>query len=220
MTDTLPSDTLPNDTLLTREDPATAPLAALEAHMPFVRRHVGPGETQTAHMVNALGRSSLDAVIDEAVPEVIRMGERLALPPALSEVEVVDELRALAAKNRPMVQMIGLGYYDTFTPAVIQRRVLENPGWYTAYTPYQPEISQGTARGAAELPDDDRGPHRAPDGQRLAPGRGDSRCRGDDDGGPGLPLLAHPRRRRRSLPADDRRPADAGASARHRGRRP
>ena len=82
-------------------------------------------------------------MIDEAVPASIRMSEPLALPPALSEVEVVDELRAIAAKNRPMVQMIGLGYYDTFTPAVIQRRVLENPGWYTAYTPYQPEISQG-----------------------------------------------------------------------------
>jgi glycine dehydrogenase len=71
------------------------------------------------------------------------MAGRLPLPGALSEVEVVDELREIAAKNRPMVQMIGMGYYDTFTPAVIQRRVLENPGWYTAYTPYQPEISQG-----------------------------------------------------------------------------
>ena len=71
------------------------------------------------------------------------MTEQLGLPPALSEVEVLDELRAIAAKNRPMVQMIGMGYYDTFTPAVIERRVLENPGWYTAYTPYQPEISQG-----------------------------------------------------------------------------
>ncbi|HEX5017184.1 MAG TPA: glycine dehydrogenase (aminomethyl-transferring), partial [Actinomycetes bacterium] len=111
--------------------------------MPFVRRHVGPGISQTEHMVSALGRTSLDAVIDEAVPKSIRMDEPLALPPALSEVEVVDELRAIAAKNRPMVQMIGMGYYDTFTPAVIQRRVLENPGWYTAYTPYQPEISQG-----------------------------------------------------------------------------
>ncbi len=147
MTDTLPDavtdSALTDPALLVREDPATAPLASLETHMPFVRRHVGPGAAQTEHMVAALGRSSLDAVIDEAVPEVIRMGERLALPPALSEVEVVDELRALAAKNRPMVQMIGLGYYDTFTPAVILRRVLENPGWYTAYTPYQPEISQG-----------------------------------------------------------------------------
>ncbi len=147
MTETLPNtlpDTASDDPdLLTSQDPATAPLAALETHMPFVRRHVGPGIAQTEYMVAALGRSSLDAVIDEAVPEVIRMGERLALPPALSEVEVVDELRALAAKNQPMVQMIGLGYYDTFTPAVILRRVLENPGWYTAYTPYQPEISQG-----------------------------------------------------------------------------
>ena len=137
------TDTLPDPDLLTRQDPATAPLTDLETHMPFVRRHVGPGEAQTEHMVAALGRSSMDAVIDEAVPEVIRMSKRLALPPALSEVEVVDELREIAAKNRPMVQMIGLGYYDTFTPAVIQRRVLENPGWYTAYTPYQPEISQG-----------------------------------------------------------------------------
>ncbi len=148
MTDTLPDTTAPDTNapaagLLTRQDPATAPLASLETHMPFVRRHVGPGASQTEHMVAALGRASLDAVIDEAVPEVIRMGEGLALPPALSEVEVVDELRAIAAKNRPMVQMIGLGYYDTFTPAVILRRVLENPGWYTAYTPYQPEISQG-----------------------------------------------------------------------------
>jgi glycine dehydrogenase len=129
--------------LLSFPDPSLAPLSDLETHMPFVRRHVGPGISQTEHMVKALGRSSLDAVIDEAVPASIRMSETLALPPALSEVEVIDELRAIAAKNRPMVQMIGLGYYDTFTPAVIQRRVLENPGWYTAYTPYQPEISQG-----------------------------------------------------------------------------
>jgi glycine dehydrogenase len=129
--------------LLTFPDPSLAPLSELETHMPFVRRHVGPGISQTDQMVEALGRPSLDAVIDEAVPKAIRMTDPLDLPPALSEVEVVDELRAIAAKNRPMVQMIGMGYYDTFTPAVIQRRVLENPGWYTAYTPYQPEISQG-----------------------------------------------------------------------------
>src|SRR5829696_1852010 len=129
--------------LLTFPDPAAAPLRDLETHMPFVRRHVGPGISQTEKMVSALGRTSLESVIDEAVPASIRMTEPLALPPALSEVEVLDELRAIAAKNQPMVQMIGQGYYDTFTPAVIQRRVLENPGWYTAYTPYQPEISQG-----------------------------------------------------------------------------
>ncbi|HVQ87111.1 MAG TPA: aminomethyl-transferring glycine dehydrogenase [Actinomycetes bacterium] len=111
--------------------------------MPFVRRHVGPGDAQVAHMLNALGFADLDALIQDAVPDVIRMEKALDLPPAASEVEVVDELRDIGTRNEPMVQMIGLGYYDTFTPAVIQRRVLENPGWYTAYTPYQPEISQG-----------------------------------------------------------------------------
>ena len=129
--------------LLRFPDPALAPLRELETHMPFVRRHVGPGASQTQQMVDALGRTSLEALIDEAVPKSIRMTDPLDLPPALSEVEVVDELRAIALKNQPMVQMIGMGYYDTFTPEVIQRRVLENPGWYTAYTPYQPEISQG-----------------------------------------------------------------------------
>jgi glycine dehydrogenase len=129
--------------LLRFPDPSLAPLRDLESHIPFVRRHVGPGVSQTEHMVDVLGRASLDALIDEAVPKSIRMTDPLDLPPALSEVEVVDELRAIATKNTPMVQMIGMGYYDTFTPEVIQRRVLENPGWYTAYTPYQPEISQG-----------------------------------------------------------------------------
>src|SRR5262249_16064310 len=118
-------------------------LRELEADMPFVRRHVGPGVGQTDVMLKEMGYDSLDALIDDAVPHSIRFNGTLALPAALSEVEVVDGLRAIGSRNRPMVQMIGLGYYDTFTPAVIQRRVLENPGWYTAYTPYQPEISQG-----------------------------------------------------------------------------
>ncbi|HVQ17667.1 MAG TPA: aminomethyl-transferring glycine dehydrogenase, partial [Actinomycetes bacterium] len=111
--------------------------------MPFVRRHVGPGLGQTQQMLAALGFSDLDALIAAAVPDTILMADGLEIPAALSEVEVVDELREIGTRNRPMVQMIGLGYTDTFTPAVIQRRVLENPGWYTAYTPYQPEISQG-----------------------------------------------------------------------------
>ena len=123
--------------------PSRRPIRELEADMPFVRRHVGPGDAQVAHMLNALGFADLDALIQDAVPDVIRMEKALDLPPAASEVEVVDELRDIGTRNEPMVQMIGLGYYDTFTPAVIQRRVLENPGWYTAYTPYQPEISQG-----------------------------------------------------------------------------
>jgi len=123
--------------------PSRRPLRELEADMPFVRRHVGPGTTQTAAMLDAVGFATLDDLIAQAVPDTIAMTEPLDLPPALSEVEVVDEMREIGSRNRPMVQMIGLGYYDTFTPAVIQRRVLENPGWYTAYTPYQPEISQG-----------------------------------------------------------------------------
>ena len=123
--------------------PTRRPLRDLETDMPFVRRHVGPGNHQAAHMLQTLGFDSVDALIESAVPDVIRMQKQLDLPPAVSEVEVLDELRDIGTRNKPMVQMIGLGYYDTFTPAVIQRRVLENPGWYTAYTPYQPEISQG-----------------------------------------------------------------------------
>src|SRR5690606_34650268 len=85
----------------------------------------------------------LDALVDAAVPAGIRTSRPLDLPAARTEEQVQAELRALAGRNRPMVQMIGLGYHDTHTPAVIRRNVLESPAWYTAYTPYQPEISQG-----------------------------------------------------------------------------
>src|SRR5439155_12977220 len=85
----------------------------------------------------------IDELIAAAVPESIRANLALALPPASSEAEVAAELRALAARNTVRSSMIGLGYYDTVTPPVIRRNVLENPAWYTAYTPYQPEISQG-----------------------------------------------------------------------------
>ncbi|HKS47402.1 MAG TPA: aminomethyl-transferring glycine dehydrogenase [Amycolatopsis sp.] len=94
-------------------------------------------------MLAECGYGSMDALVDAAVPAVIRNPRELDLPPAASEVEATAELRALAAKNRPMTQMIGLGFHDTVTPPVIRRNVLENPAWYTAYTPYQPEISQG-----------------------------------------------------------------------------
>ena len=95
-------------------------------------------------MLRALNFDSVDALIESAVPDAHSLCRSSSIClPAVSEVEVVDELRDIGTRNKPMVQMIGLGYYDTFTPAVIQRRVLENPGWYTAYTPYQPEISQG-----------------------------------------------------------------------------
>jgi glycine dehydrogenase len=94
-------------------------------------------------MLDTIGYGSIDELMDAAIPEVIRSVGRLELPEAASEAEATAELRAMAAANRPLVSMIGLGYYGTHTPAVIRRNVLENPAWYTAYTPYQPEISQG-----------------------------------------------------------------------------
>ncbi|MFP5368952.1 MAG: glycine dehydrogenase (aminomethyl-transferring), partial [Actinomycetes bacterium] len=94
-------------------------------------------------MLKAVGFDTIDALVDTAVPKDIRQDSALELPAALSEVEALSELRRLAAKNRTAVQMIGQGYYDTVTPPVIRRNILESPAWYTAYTPYQPEISQG-----------------------------------------------------------------------------
>ncbi len=109
----------------------------------FVRRHIGASPDEQQPMLEAIGYSSLDELMDAAIPEAIRSTERLGLPEPASEAEAIAELRALAAANRPLVSMIGLGYHGTHTPAVIRRNVLEDPAWYTAYTPYQPEISQG-----------------------------------------------------------------------------
>jgi glycine dehydrogenase len=110
---------------------------------PFAARHVGPDADAIATMLSTVGQPSLDALIDRAVPSTIRTDGPLDLPEAVTEAEVISELRALAARNRPAVAMIGDGYHRTHTPAVIRRNVLESPAWYTAYTPYQPEISQG-----------------------------------------------------------------------------
>ncbi|WP_027927919.1 aminomethyl-transferring glycine dehydrogenase [Amycolatopsis benzoatilytica] len=109
----------------------------------FDTRHIGPGEAERAKMLAECGYGSLDALVEAAVPTAIRSAGDLALPAPASEEEATAELRALAGRNRPMTQMIGLGYSDTVTPGVIRRNVLESPAWYTAYTPYQPEISQG-----------------------------------------------------------------------------
>ncbi|NUS17398.1 MAG: glycine dehydrogenase (aminomethyl-transferring), partial [Streptomyces sp.] len=119
------------------------PLAELEAGVPFARRHIGPDAAAQAKMLAQVGYGSLDELTDAAVPDTIKSAAALALPPARTEAEVLDELRALAARNQVLAPMIGLGYYGTFTPPVILRNVMENPAWYTAYTPYQPEISQG-----------------------------------------------------------------------------
>ncbi|WP_203658782.1 aminomethyl-transferring glycine dehydrogenase [Actinocatenispora rupis] len=113
------------------------------AAVPFAARHIGPDDVDAQKMLAAVGYSSVAELLDAAMPEAIREVRGLRLPPAASEPEVAAELRRLADANRPMVQMIGLGYHGTHTPPVILRNVLENPAWYTAYTPYQPEISQG-----------------------------------------------------------------------------
>jgi glycine dehydrogenase len=115
--------------------------AALGAR-PFSERHIGPDDHQVTEMLKALGVSSLEALMDDAVPDRIRSGA-LSLPPAASERATAAELREIAAMNNPLVPMIGLGYHGTVTPPVVRRNVLEDPSWYTAYTPYQPEISQG-----------------------------------------------------------------------------
>ena len=110
---------------------------------PFLTRHIGPDDDARATMLRGLGYDSLDALMAAAVPAGIRSTAELGLPDAVSEPEVIARLRAKAARNNPGVAMIGLGYHPTVTPAVIRRNVLEDPSWYTAYTPYQPEISQG-----------------------------------------------------------------------------
>jgi glycine dehydrogenase len=118
-------------------------LRDLEGASPFVERHVGPREDEQAKMLAVLGHGSLEDLARAAVPEAIRAVEGLDLPAGRSEPEVLAELRALAARNTVTTPMIGLGYSGTVTPPVVQRNVLEDPAWYTAYTPYQPEISQG-----------------------------------------------------------------------------
>ena len=109
----------------------------------FADRHIGPRGDETERMLAAVGYTDLDALVDAAVPAKIRDHRPLDLPQARDEREVQDALRAIAGKNRVLTSMIGQGYYGTLTPPVIRRNVLESPAWYTAYTPYQPEISQG-----------------------------------------------------------------------------
>src|SRR3712207_1610947 len=127
-------------------DAAAGPLPSLSALSPagsFAARHIGPRADETAAMLETVGHDSLQSLVDATVPEVVRDRDELSLPPAADEAAVLAELRERAAANEVSVPMIGLGYSGTVTPAVVQRSILENPAWYTAYTPYQPEISQG-----------------------------------------------------------------------------
>ncbi|MGK7869463.1 aminomethyl-transferring glycine dehydrogenase [Falsiroseomonas sp. E2-1-a20] len=123
---------------------AIAELSALEDKGEFARRHIGPSDSEIAAMLKVVGAESLEALAARTVPADIRSDKPLPLPPAATEAEAIAELRALAGKNRADIKsLIGLGYHGTLTPPVILRNVLENPGWYTAYTPYQAELAQG-----------------------------------------------------------------------------
>jgi glycine dehydrogenase len=118
-------------------------LFELENHSDFIQRHIGPTVKQQTEMARTIGYDNLDALIEDTVPGAIRRERAMHLPGARTEQAVITHLRELASQNVVNRSFIGTGYHDTHTPAVIQRNVLENPGWYTAYTPYQPEISQG-----------------------------------------------------------------------------
>jgi glycine dehydrogenase len=118
-------------------------LRDLEQHDAFLERHIGPNEGEIAHMLRSVGYASLDAMTDAIVPASIKSPAPLALPPPVTEVEAIAKIRAIADRNQVFRSFIGQGYYGTHTPNVILRNILENPAWYTAYTPYQAEISQG-----------------------------------------------------------------------------
>ena len=118
-------------------------LLELEQKQDFVRRHIGPSEVEMAEMLTSIGAESLDDLMQQTVPEGIRLPQPLKVGEAQTEADALAYLKTVASKNKVMRSFIGMGYYDTLTPNVIKRNVLENPGWYTAYTPYQPEIAQG-----------------------------------------------------------------------------
>ena len=121
----------------------TRPLGVIEMRDDFAMRHIGPTPRDVDAMLDVIGVPTLADLLDRTIPASIRDHEPFALAPALTEREAVETLRSMADRNRPLVSMIGMGYYGTVTPPVVLRNVLENPSWYTAYTPYQAEVSQG-----------------------------------------------------------------------------
>ena len=125
----------------------TESLQDLSYSSEFIRRHIGPDTAQSVGMLKLLGLNSLDALIDQTVPEAIRAETTTQLSAPVSEQQALAELKTIASQNQLFKNYIGLGYHSTYVPTVIQRNVLENPGWYTAYTPYQPEIAQGRLEG-------------------------------------------------------------------------
>src|SRR3954471_17737057 len=128
---------------VTESTPARLSLDELAQHEGFIARHIGTTPAEQSDMLRTLGYESRSAMIDDVVPASIRRRSPLALHGAMGEAEALAAVRALAVRNRVLKSFIGQGYYGTVTPGVIQRNVFESPAWYTAYTPYQPEISQG-----------------------------------------------------------------------------
>ncbi len=188
---------------------ASTPLAPADD---FVRRHVGPDDDELRYMLDTLGADTLDALLDETLPKSIR-DDTLDLPAARSEPDVLAALRRFGAENKPRTSLVGMGYYPTVTPGVIQRNVLENPAWYTAYTPYQPEISQGRLEALLNFQTTITELTGLGSRQRLAARRGDSRRRGDEHGSTPVEVtVGKVLRPPRHAPADDRRALDAGAS--------
>ena len=115
----------------------------VDSYDQFVDRHIGPNKDDIKQMLQKLGLSSMEELINSSVPKSIRSNEKLKIGAGVSEKKLIEKLKIIAQKNILMNSYIGMGYYNCITPPVIQRNILENPGWYTQYTPYQAEISQG-----------------------------------------------------------------------------
>ncbi|MBU3739131.1 MAG: glycine dehydrogenase (aminomethyl-transferring), partial [Rhodoferax sp.] len=125
------------------DSPLTGPGTLFDQGDEFVARHVGPDAAETRAMLQSMGMDSIEQLIERVIPPAILSTQTLALPDGRSEAQTLAALRDIARRNRVFKSFIGMGYYGTHTPHVVLRNVLENPAWYTAYTPYQPEISQG-----------------------------------------------------------------------------
>ena len=119
------------------------PLAELENTSEFIARHIGIDDAAEAHMLSVLGAASRRVLMEAIVPRSIARSSAMAIPASVTEAEALRQLKAIASKNKVLKSFIGQGYHGTHTPGVILRNILENPAWYTAYTPYQAEISQG-----------------------------------------------------------------------------
>ncbi len=161
----------------------SAPLATLEQGDDFIRRHLGPCANELPAMLAAVGVDSLDTLVAQTVPAGIRLPVPLALGEPTPEHVALAQLKAIAGKNVLKKSLIGMGYYDTITPKVILRNVMENPGWYTAYTPLSGRNRAGPPGSATELPADGHRPHRSGARQRL-PARRSHRCRRSHGHGP------------------------------------